>query len=141
MCGRCGKEHGRRCPASGQQCHMCKKIGHFASVCRGRHRSAQEVETQAVQHDTGETEEYWLNVITCPDNSPPWEVQLPIGGSVKLFKIDIGADISVMTSESFNALKEKQPLKPTTVNLMSPGGRVSTQGKITVETTYKKSSV
>ena len=60
-----------------------------------------------------------------------------IGGSVKLFKIDTGADISVMTSESFNALKEKPQLKPTTVNLMSPGGRVSTQGEITVETTYK----
>ena len=46
MCGRCGKEHGRRCPTSGQQCHMCKKISHFASVCRGRQRSAQEVQTQ-----------------------------------------------------------------------------------------------
>ena len=36
-CTRCNGYHGnRRCPASGQICHNCKKRGHFAIVCKFR---------------------------------------------------------------------------------------------------------
>ena len=37
-CTNCGYSHGSRiCPAKGQICLRCHKIGHFKAVCRSRH--------------------------------------------------------------------------------------------------------
>ena len=36
-CGRCGRkscQQGTKCPANGQKCSKCKKMNHFAKVCR-----------------------------------------------------------------------------------------------------------
>ena len=33
-CGRCGYEHGERCPAYMKECKKCHKLGHFAKQCR-----------------------------------------------------------------------------------------------------------
>ena len=34
-CQRCGSSHERgKCPAYGKECHICKKMNHFASKCR-----------------------------------------------------------------------------------------------------------
>ena len=37
-CGNCGGQHHNRevCPAKGQSCHHCHKIGHWAKLCRGK---------------------------------------------------------------------------------------------------------
>ena len=38
-CTRCGRSHGNtRCPAKGQVCDLCNKIGHFQKVCFSRSR-------------------------------------------------------------------------------------------------------
>lgn len=48
-CSRCGYLHGlRRCPANGKSCHNCKGAGHFASMCRSRKASVQDVQADEV---------------------------------------------------------------------------------------------
>ena len=130
-CDRCNKWHGKkRCPASGQRCFQCKKMGHFSSACRtgSRPTQAQEVKTQPDSEVNQVEESFWLYEVTkIQDGSPPWEITLPLGGNQVTFKIDTGADISVMGNESYKKLAKKPPLTPTRVNLMSPGGRVVTQ--------------
>ena len=46
-CGRCGYSHGRNCPATGQTCKRCQKIGHYAICCKSvknsRYRSRRNV--------------------------------------------------------------------------------------------------
>ena len=45
-CGRCGNNHGSRCPAFGQSCHKCGKLGHFSKMCStkntGQPRNSQK---------------------------------------------------------------------------------------------------
>ncbi|KAJ7370328.1 hypothetical protein OS493_033125 [Desmophyllum pertusum] len=34
-CGNCGISHAQNsCPAAGRRCHKCKKLNHFARMCR-----------------------------------------------------------------------------------------------------------
>ena len=101
----------------------------------------QEVQVQPSQAQEELEEVFWLESITCPDNSPAWEVQLPIGenskNSTTKFKIDTGADISVLTRECYQQLQEKPPIRPTHVTLLSPGGKVRTAGECTINTNYR----
>lgn len=50
QCRNCGGSHARRsCPAFGQQCHSCRKMNHWAKVCRsvkGPYQRRQIVNTQ-----------------------------------------------------------------------------------------------
>jgi hypothetical protein len=46
------------------------------------------------------------------DNNRPWEVTLPVCGSEVNFKIDSGADVNVMTLDSFENLVNKPTLIP-----------------------------
>lgn len=33
-CGRCGQVHRFKCPAQGKECSKCKKLNHFAKMCK-----------------------------------------------------------------------------------------------------------
>jgi hypothetical protein len=77
---------------------------------------------------------YWLNTILCNENSRPWTVELPIGGSSLHFKIDTGADISVLSEATYQQLPLKPPLQPSKINLMSPGGPVPSVGEFKAQT-------
>ena len=110
-------------------------MGHFAVACRFKQASTQELQIDPAQEDP--EEDFWIEAITCPDNSPPWEIELNIGENKIKFKIDRGADISVLTRDCYNELKDKPPIMPTSVNLMSPGGKVNTEGECTIKTTYR----
>jgi len=45
------------------------------------------------------------------------------------FKIDTGADVSVMHAKAYEALRFKHLLETASIELMSPGGTVSTTGQ------------
>jgi hypothetical protein len=74
-----------------------------------------------------------LNVQTEPD----WTVTLPICGNEVKFKIDTGADISVMTSTSYASLSSPPPLQVWSSPVSSPGGPVQAEGFFTAETECK----
>ena len=153
-CSRCAGYHGRhRCPASGKTCHICKKQGHFAIACR--YRRADEVEVHSSSHTNSQEllqpvqlenlpqgttvmdkdgNTFWLNTILCDERSQPWTVELPICGSFLKFKIDTGADISVLSESTYHQLSQKPPLQPCNISLMSPGGQVPSVGEFVANT-------
>ena len=124
-CQRCGYEahqQGQRCPASGQSCNKCKKRGHFASVCQ----STDEVTSQE-QGTAGAN--CFLGAV---DGEPTgaWYEPLQLNGHTVRFKIDTGADVSVVSSATWRTLG-KPTLKPTQVQLSSPGGKLHCLGEFT----------
>ena len=68
------------------------------------------------------------------DNEPPWRTTIAVNGSPVLFKIDSGADTSVMSEASFERLARKPRLKPVKTTLQSPGGTVTTRGQFIAKT-------
>ena len=132
-CGRCG--HGQhlksKCPAKDAQCHLCKKKGHFKLMCRTKPKSVQEV-------TENHNDAFFLGSVTCTDDSvSAWRVNLPLEGGTVRFKIDSGADVTVLTESSYNHLKPKPELKSTNTSLSSPGGPLSCMGQFTAHAVIK----
>ena len=79
---------------------------------------------------------YWLNTILCNERSEPRTVELPIGGMNLCFKIDTGADISVISQATYmyHQLPQKPTLQPCKLSLMSPVGQVESAGEFIAHT-------
>ena len=145
VCGNCNQIHNNSCPAYRAKCRKCGKIGHYAVCCRssnpgrggqgrGRGRHVQEVDVPDVaelsQVDLDDV--FFLgSVQSCVDgvHEQPWTVKLKLCGQNVSFKIDSGADVSVMSSQAFRALRNRPSLQPVTRTLKSVGSILKCHGK------------
>lgn len=136
-CSRCGKEHGtqQRCPASGKTCNYCHKRGHFVVACRKRlSRKMQAIEVSDTEIERSGC---WTDAVTVRDNTESWYVDIKIGKVPTRFKIDTGADITIITYASYKKLRDVPRLKPCEISISSPGGKVRARGEFMCTTEYK----
>ena len=128
-CGKCGRQHPRdRCPAKGKRCMKCQKINHFAAVCRSsQSQSVHEV----VDHVQEEVEMLNLGSVDDISTEPPWRVTLRLCGRETSFKIDTGADVSVISNAVYQSLQPRPSLKKSKVVLQGPGGIIKNEGEFT----------
>lgn len=92
-CYRCGKTpaHGKgQCPANDVICHTCSKRGHYSKVCKSV-KSVHVIETEK-NNDAP----VFLGSVDA--GSDPWYADLTIRNHKVRFKIDTGADVSVIPS-------------------------------------------
>ena len=103
-CGRCGRTPGHNranCPAREAKCSKCQKIGHYGAQCRSKFVSE-------VVSDTDNTENgVFLRALTAPGSSSPWMVSLLIKNTPVQFKIDTGADVSVIPAKLFSRFNKQ----------------------------------
>ena len=88
-------------------------LNHFSSVCNKK----TVVEDLELRDEwSGDEEEgaqrYFLGAVECPDSDPGWFVELDVNGNPVKWKLDSGADVSVMSQETFKKLRERPELKP-----------------------------
>ena len=87
-------------------------------------------------------EEYFLGEVKTPspraetNRGKPWVVTLDINTKPVQFKIDTGADISVMSEATWQDINKPQ-LTKSQVCLTSPGGELDCLGEFTTHTTWK----
>ena len=91
-----------RCPAKDVTCSACKKKGHYAKVCKSSKR-VQSVDDGSSEDDvsvmtTGET-------VNMAENNVKWKTNLLIGNNNVKFKIDTGADFTVIPEDIFRQCK------------------------------------
>ena len=80
--------------------------------------------------DDGE-DSYFLGCVTenfCDDEATAWNVKLKICNKYLTFKIDTGADTSVITESTYSTLPWKPTLRPVGAVLHSPGGALKCIG-------------
>lgn len=92
-CTRCGRlpPHGRpQCPANEAVCHKCHKRGHFNQCCKSK------VAIKEVTQDS--EEEPFLGTVTADavGANTPWIVNVQLNGQKLEFKVDTGADVTVV---------------------------------------------
>lgn len=125
-CSRCGysPNHPRdRCPAKDKTCSKCKKRGHFMSRC---------LNISEVVDDFEDPEEVFLGEIGCHDSNP-WCVNVQLQDKPIKFKIDTGADVTVIPKEVQNKLKNVKLRQPDKI-LNGPGqNRLEVSGMFTGE--------
>lgn len=144
-CGRCGRTHKRdQCPAKDKECNKCHKIGHFAAQCR----------TKQIQEVTEEIDSLFLGCVSevvnqsrtevdevIADTEPPWRTTIVMCRTAVNFKIDSGADTTVINEATYNRLCERPKLRPVTSKIDSPGGEVDHKGQFLAKTKVMKGSV
>ena len=115
-CTRCGRTpfHDRQgCPAKNATCRRCGKLGHYASECRTK--SVQEISTE----DTSDNEVFLGAIQQADSENDPWKVELYIEGCLVRFKIDTGADVTVIPKSLLSRLPS-QALTPAKKALVGP---------------------
>lgn len=75
----------------------------------------------------GNTEQFFLGAVSSH------EPQAHINRKPVQFKINTGADISVISASTYQALPERPKLKPSNAVLSSPGGILSCKGQFTAD--------
>ena len=124
-CRRCGKSpHGReQCPAKSRDCRKCGKIGHYSRMCQ----SSKQVKNIRADSETDSETEFFLSTISSP-HSKAWMTDILFGEQSVRFKIDTGADVTVMPTSVYYSLKPLPELSKPKVVLQGAGGRLSCQG-------------
>ena len=105
-----------------------EKVGHFARCCR----SVGEVEDTTLDN-----EDFFFGAVQVNDaKQRQWYVRLPINKVDVDFKIDSGADVSLMTAKTYESLKDPPPLSQFTHNLQGVSGPLKAKGSFQARTTY-----
>ena len=134
QCDSCGYAiHTRsECPAEKKECHICRMKGHFARKCPDKvKKSIREVTSNRDKDDVATGTTYFLGSVDIDDaeDEPPWRTDLRVNGARLNWKIDCGADVTVISSKSFRRIRHSPRLKPTNVKLDSPGGPLKCLGQ------------
>ena len=154
VCGNCGGSHPpRRCPAYGKTCHHCSRLNHFSKMCRQRtHDTVRVYETERVDSnanydDSGSEYEFTENFVWYNDGGsninslrsrPDWSKVLEIPGCGKVcFKLDTGADTSVISKQTYDSLSNKPPLMESKADIIGLGEQpVYPIGTVTLSCLY-----
>ncbi|XP_042147960.1 uncharacterized protein K02A2.6-like [Ixodes scapularis] len=122
-CGSTRQHSKKQCPAAGKQCHNCRKTGHYATVCLSGHQHLGGEPQQrpfTTKKGTANAEAVFLGELCDKENQEPWFITATVEGRPVHFKVDTGADVSVIPpSQHDNNCMEK----PKTPNkrLFGPG--------------------
>lgn len=124
-CGSCKLRHcPGNCPAVGRICLKCGNKGHFKAACRGRPKRLAEVQDDEDEDATDDSFYMGSIDLSNSDNTDAWTVKLKVCRKLITFKIDTGADTSVITEATYNSLPVKPKLQEPKNKLYSPGGTV-----------------
>ncbi|XP_077508739.1 uncharacterized protein LOC144120195, partial [Amblyomma americanum] len=125
-CKKCNRRHEpRQCPAYGKRCNTCRKLHHFAICCPAR----------ALVNEVGAQFNDEFDVLdVCIDSciTGDWTVEAKVGGRKALFKVDTGAQASLLPFSIYRKLKTAE-LNPTSSVLRAYNGGIITNFGTTVQ--------
>ena len=146
-CGRCGYKHKRdTCPAKGKECMNCRKIGHFAKVCRSRTATRRPIDAIVIDSEpaacqdkpTHQHENYgadlYVGVLSTTENSDPglWYKTYMIASQEIRFKLDTGSQANILPKSMMNQMTGVT-LSPPTCRIVTYSGHTMTpHGEATI---------
>ncbi|GBM21326.1 Uncharacterized protein K02A2.6 [Araneus ventricosus] len=129
-CKWCGKQRhdNRVCPARDARCRQCSKIGHYAKVC-------------STKSQTGCSEVAYLGVVQLESKNKTniyWTITVQVNHKNIKFKIDSGADHTVLRANVFQSVFQNAKLEPPDKILCGPDRNpLKTLGKFKTNIEYK----
>ena len=122
-CGRTPAHSKNQCPARDVACNQCQKKGHYAKVCRSG--VLNEV-------NTAESDEEGIAFLgTVSSEGEPWLINLNVNEHTAVFKIDTGADVTVLSEDEFKR-RQFPVLESAKRVLQGPGQTpITVRGKFT----------
>uniref|UniRef100_A0A6P7GEY3 Uncharacterized protein LOC114341561 n=1 Tax=Diabrotica virgifera virgifera TaxID=50390 RepID=A0A6P7GEY3_DIAVI len=161
-CSRCAYAHEpRKCPAYNQTCRNCQRRGHFAEVCffKDQNNSVQRRVSEVTEAQVQNINVFEGNNVIydnasdnnsvficeqkyqiCHNKNYSWYENVKINNINISFKLDTGAESSVLPLKYFTLLKIKMSdITPTSMIIISYGNFKSKPlGYITLQCEYKR---
>ena len=143
-CTRCNYQHsGRKCPAKGQRCRKCGGADHFQACCK-KTKKLREVASAPIDQvhqmsgiSLATDDVYYLGEVeNITDTADPWWITLPVCDEPVTFKIDPGADVSVLSVDTYESLSGAPELTPPDTKLTSVGAPIACHGTFSVTTRH-----
>ena len=131
-CTRCGRTpaHGKeQCPAREELCHKCGKKGHFMVMCRTR-GAVRTVEST-------KDDEAFMGMVQQSKGSSPWSITLSVNGKPVEFKIDTGADVTVIPKSVFKKIPDVTLKSPTKTLSGTSCRTLQVKGQFTANLNYQ----
>ena len=142
-CRRCGTgAHPRQsCPAKEATCFRCNRHGNFSSQCLSNTIATISVTTERPLNEQVQQYEDVKYLDTVENtNGNMWELQVRIGQNSIKFKVDTGAEVTVLSEATWNSLNQIELLQPPDTTLCGPDRtRLIVLGKISLTLTHKES--
>ena len=125
-CTRCGKIHQpRKCPAWGKKCGKCHGPNHFAAMCKTKRISVLRATERTESPDGGSSPLYSLGMITAEQEVPSaWKIPITINGMTISFKVDTGAEVSILPRSIYNRLQRRPKLHASAARLLPYGSQI-----------------
>lgn len=146
-CSRCGTKHEfKKCPAQGVTCHNCKKLNHFAKVCKGKKQVnlvQYEYEHTVNIEPKGPKYDLYVGNVTSEDNEhdtcKDWRVSLQVLKKMVSFKLDTGSDVNLISKSLLLELGlNESVLKPVKARITTISGEtVKALGKCFINCQYR----
>ena len=141
-CRRCGAgAHPRQsCPARDATCYRCNRRGHFSSQCLSN--TVAMISASAEQLPSNHSNQFedlkYLDTVE-NSNGNMWELELRSGQDVIRFKVDTGAEVTVLSDKTWKSLKRTEQLQPAETTLCGPDrNRLTVLGKTSLTLTHKE---
>ena len=153
-CYRCtGSHQPTECPFKSAECHGCHKTGHIRKACRGGSSKANQVQrghgsaTSNKVHEIHNTTDmggdevnvYELYKCSSDSNDKGIMISVQVNGADLDMELDTGASVSVMGSDTFNALwsQDRPTIHHTTAQLRTyTNDTIETMGTVEVTVLY-----
>ena len=107
-CGRSPTHSSLQCPAKDVVCFKCQKKGHFQAHCLSTRTSVRGIDAEEESEEGCEQDQYIrgveVEVLIVNAGGNPWNVSIILNSLPVEFKIDTGADVTVVSDETFAKL-------------------------------------
>ena len=101
----------KQCPAArDSKCHSCSKLGHWSKTCNG---------STVAKVSEVETSDYFLGEIS-GKHVKPCTAQVCVYDKRMEFKLDNGADVTIVPVNTYTSLENKVKLVPSNKVLLGP---------------------
>ena len=164
-CNNCGGEWPHKggrasCPAFNKQCSTCKKMNHFARVCRSSQRllsqpthaqtsvpppaasgvhTVNDTQASTQQDDAAGMSHYVF--ATCSKGLPVFDIT--VNGKALHFLADSGASVNLLSESDFHTLNPLPELKPSSNRITAYGSRspLPVLGTFDADLTYENTTI
>ena len=110
-CYRCNnsghKSNDPKCPAKGKKCRKCDLLGHFAIVCKTKHKKSVRQVTRG-QSESESDSEFLFNLNKTTEFKSGVTVECEISGIPTKFLIDSGSSVNIINKPTWEELKLKK---------------------------------
>ena len=128
ICNYCGYRHRRsRCPAYGKNCNRCKKLHHFASMCKAKEINFID------KTDEEQDQHFFIGTVKSDEaKQDDWCVNLKVNEHTTSFKIGRGAQCNVVPVSLCRKVRIEYNHKTGAKLISYSGHKIKAVGKATI---------